>query len=284
MSTVSENIKYLRKLKGYTQEQFAQRIGIKRSLLGAYEEARANPNEIYLDSMAEVLGVDVEHLLHENLKEKGRRLGAGMIMKLNPDQPDKPTSSLQEETGEVKSEESKATAASQMGLFDDSARKGSEVFRSESVNTVSNPVRETNTPHYVNPDDSELVSLLTRLLASNPDFRIFSQLDDLPTKEVSVIGKRIESAKAIVTDQTYVIVTHDNRILFRRAFNQIPIKGTVILSSDFGEKPTLELRVGEISEVYLYQANLQTAIPSVVAPVQRLKSLAEEMLQALGGR
>lgn len=56
MSTVSENIRYLRKLKGYTQEQFAERIGIKRSLLGAYEEARANPNEIYLDSMADVLG------------------------------------------------------------------------------------------------------------------------------------------------------------------------------------------------------------------------------------
>ena len=44
MSIVSNNIKYLRRLNGLTQEQFARRIGIKRSLLGAYEEARANPN------------------------------------------------------------------------------------------------------------------------------------------------------------------------------------------------------------------------------------------------
>jgi transcriptional regulator with XRE-family HTH domain len=44
MSIVSNNIKYLRRLNGLTQEQFARKIAIKRSLLGAYEEARANPN------------------------------------------------------------------------------------------------------------------------------------------------------------------------------------------------------------------------------------------------
>jgi DNA-binding XRE family transcriptional regulator len=73
MSIVSSNIKYLRKLNGMTQEQFAKRIDIKRSLLGAYEEARANPNLTNLENMAAAFGITVDNLLKndfQKLKEK----------------------------------------------------------------------------------------------------------------------------------------------------------------------------------------------------------------------
>lgn len=68
MSLVSNNIKYLRKLNGLTQEQFARRIGIKRSLLGAYEEARANPNYNNLVSMAKAFNTTVDILLKQDLQ------------------------------------------------------------------------------------------------------------------------------------------------------------------------------------------------------------------------
>ena len=68
MSLVSNNIKYLRRLNGLTQEQFARKIGIKRSLLGAYEEARANPNLTNLKNMATAFGVSVDHLLKNDLR------------------------------------------------------------------------------------------------------------------------------------------------------------------------------------------------------------------------
>ena len=38
MINVNENIRFLRKKKGWTQEKFSHKIGIKRSLVGAYEE------------------------------------------------------------------------------------------------------------------------------------------------------------------------------------------------------------------------------------------------------
>ncbi|RYF61870.1 MAG: XRE family transcriptional regulator, partial [Cytophagaceae bacterium] len=63
MTLVSNNIKYLRKLNGLTQEQFSQRIGIKRSLLGAYEEARANPNWNTLITIAKLFNTSVDQLL-----------------------------------------------------------------------------------------------------------------------------------------------------------------------------------------------------------------------------
>ncbi len=69
MSIVSSNIKYLRKLNGLTQEQFAQKIEIKRSLLGAYEEARANPNLTNLENMAAAFGISVDNLLKNDFKK-----------------------------------------------------------------------------------------------------------------------------------------------------------------------------------------------------------------------
>lgn len=68
MSIVSNNIKYLRRLNGLTQEQFARKIAIKRSLLGAYEEARANPNLTNLKNMAAAFGVSVDNLLKNDLR------------------------------------------------------------------------------------------------------------------------------------------------------------------------------------------------------------------------
>ncbi len=68
MSIVSNNIKYLRRLNGLTQEQFSRKIGIKRSLLGAYEEARANPNLTNLKNMAHAFGVSVDNLLKNDLR------------------------------------------------------------------------------------------------------------------------------------------------------------------------------------------------------------------------
>jgi transcriptional regulator with XRE-family HTH domain len=68
MSIVSNNIKYLRRLNGLTQEQFSRKIGIKRSLLGAYEEARANPNLTNLKNMAHAFGISVDQLLKNDLR------------------------------------------------------------------------------------------------------------------------------------------------------------------------------------------------------------------------
>jgi transcriptional regulator with XRE-family HTH domain len=55
-------------MNGLTQEQFARRIGIKRSLLGAYEEARANPNLDNLMNIAKIFGTTVDNLLKNDLR------------------------------------------------------------------------------------------------------------------------------------------------------------------------------------------------------------------------
>ncbi|MEK6477084.1 helix-turn-helix transcriptional regulator [Catalinimonas sp. 4WD22] len=67
MNTASQNIRYLRRKYQFTQEQMAQKLGIKRSLLGAYEEARANPRLEVLVKAAELFNVSVDQLVSKPL-------------------------------------------------------------------------------------------------------------------------------------------------------------------------------------------------------------------------
>jgi transcriptional regulator with XRE-family HTH domain len=63
MSQVSKNIRHLRKLHNYTQEEFAEILGIKRSSLGAYEEGRATPNFSTLMQLGKLFGLTIEQIV-----------------------------------------------------------------------------------------------------------------------------------------------------------------------------------------------------------------------------
>ncbi|MFZ9589911.1 MAG: helix-turn-helix domain-containing protein, partial [Chitinophagaceae bacterium] len=62
-SYAGKNLKHLRKLKGLTQEEFAQKLQIKRSLLGAYEEERAEPRIDVLEMVSDHFGISLDDLL-----------------------------------------------------------------------------------------------------------------------------------------------------------------------------------------------------------------------------
>ncbi|MBK6636142.1 MAG: LexA family transcriptional regulator [Chitinophagaceae bacterium] len=67
MSIAGQNLKYLRKLRGWTQEEFATKLGIKRSLIGAYEEERADPRLDVLEVLADIFKLSLDELLLKDL-------------------------------------------------------------------------------------------------------------------------------------------------------------------------------------------------------------------------
>lgn len=67
MSIAGQNLKYLRKLRGWTQEEFANKLGIKRSLIGAYEEERADPRLDVLEILADIFKLSLDELLLKDL-------------------------------------------------------------------------------------------------------------------------------------------------------------------------------------------------------------------------
>src|SRR5437879_2870875 len=67
MVSLNENLRALRKKLQLTQDEFAQKLGIKRSLIGAYEEGRAEPRAELLQKMAVLFGVTMESLIGVDL-------------------------------------------------------------------------------------------------------------------------------------------------------------------------------------------------------------------------
>ena len=70
MSTICNNLKHLRKQAGLTQEEFAEILGIKRSLLGAYEEKRATPKTELLAFVADRFDLTLDDLILRDLNEE----------------------------------------------------------------------------------------------------------------------------------------------------------------------------------------------------------------------
>ncbi len=70
MSIAGRNLKYLRKLRGWTQEDAANKLNIKRSLIGAYEEERADPRLEVLEKLSSIFKLSLDELLTTELSEK----------------------------------------------------------------------------------------------------------------------------------------------------------------------------------------------------------------------
>lgn len=82
-SLAGQNLKYLRKLRGWTQEEFANKLGIKRSLVGAYEEERADPRIDVLERLGDMFKLTLDDLLRKDLSEvKGNYLARRRQQKL----------------------------------------------------------------------------------------------------------------------------------------------------------------------------------------------------------
>ena len=83
MSIACQNLKYLRKLRGWTQEEFANKLKIKRSLLGAYEEERAEPRIEVLEIVGDIFKLTLDELLLKELYEsKGNYLAKRRAQKM----------------------------------------------------------------------------------------------------------------------------------------------------------------------------------------------------------
>ena len=58
---IGKKIKILRKTRGLTQEQLADKLRVKRATISNYEIGRRSPHIKELEDIAEVLGVNLEY-------------------------------------------------------------------------------------------------------------------------------------------------------------------------------------------------------------------------------
>ena len=213
MAVANQNLKYLRKLRGWTQEEFAQKIGIKRSLVGAYEEERAEPNYDVLETVSDLFKVSIDDLLRKDLSEtKGSYLAKRRQLK------------MMAETNVIHFVPVKAAAGYLNGYAD---------------------------PEYF--EKLPLMNLPFRIIGKHRAFPIKG--DSMPPLRDGcfVVGKFIESLKDIQNGHTYVLLTREDGVVYKRVYN----KGSIFeLHSDNKHYSPYTVKASDILEVWEFVCTL----------------------------
>lgn len=313
MSIISNNIKYLRRLNGLTQEQFSRRIGIKRSLLGAYEEARANPNYDNLLMIAKVFGVSIDQLLKQDLRRV--RDTPDLIQQapiLNPvvEPPAAPPSPA------PPPDEPKVLANLVEKYFREEPpiRHVSQKitpkpieYRSHKVASPRQPTGSEKTivqsslnhPRFSTVSYVPLVRQSEYILKCKqpeylqsleyfsvpklPDgsYRAFEISDDFVSPGSILIGSFVRNWYELQDGTQHLVVLKKGNILFRTVYNQLTAKGILILGSDIPRIPTQEVVLQDIAEIWEVKAFLSFQLPQPTVPLPRIKHLVNELKEEL---
>ncbi|WP_247235128.1 helix-turn-helix transcriptional regulator [Telluribacter sp. SYSU D00476] len=329
MSIVSNNIKYLRRLNGLTQEQFARKIGIKRSLLGAYEEARANPNLTNLKNMALAFGVSVDNLLKNDLRKIRDTPELGLPLPpvhQTPPPPPPPPPLLHEPAAPQllsaildKYQRPRPTlrmVSRQVALKP--VHTGGSTYQRESVYTAksgfqppqfnnqydgaSNGVGSKHDDHQLSHQSIQWVksstvadylhnyqnpSFLNRLptfqLPNLPsgNYRAFEAGDDFAFPGALLVGSFVRNWYEIKDGTNYVFILRNQGIVYRRAYNQVKIKGILLLSSDIASVPSTEISIKDVLEVWEVKAFVSLGLPEPAPSVDRIRELVDELRHEL---
>lgn len=228
MSNIASNLKYLRKKKGLTQQQFADALEIKRASVGAYEEDRAEPKYELLRKIAEYYELSMDELANDEINEKW-----------------KPT---------PRSNASNLRVLSVTVDADDR----------ENIELV--PVKAS--AGYLNGyGDPEYVSELQKFslpMFNQGTYRAFEIKGDsmLPLASGSiVIGEYVEDWHAIKAGQTYVVVSKEDGVVYKRiAFKFKEDKGLKLVSDNKVYEPYW-VEGSDILEVWRAKAYISTEMP-----------------------
>ncbi|MFC5408427.1 helix-turn-helix domain-containing protein [Larkinella bovis] len=345
MSIVSNNIKYLRRLNGLTQEQFARRIGIKRSLLGAYEEARANPNLDNLMSIARAFNTTVDNLLKSDLRKIRETPDLSLPLAHTHSSASFPPSPLPKDLSEpdhtvapkplatVLEKYYQQPVVTQPAVFPKpipappsiklvaqrivprpvSQRDGFSPFpvptappkpQPLSFNNVHENVRTTATPEnrsatvqesthqipwvrkrqfpeyqqrYQQPDFLNRLAVLQLPLLPPDHYRAFDSGDEFTFPGALLIGKFIRNWYEIADGKLFVLLVHGQGIICRRVFNQVKLKGTLLLSSDIASISTREVPIRDVLEVWEVAAFISQQMPEATPSLDGIRTLVEDL-------
>ncbi len=222
MSLAGRNLKYLRKLRGWTQEEFAGKLKIKRSLLGAYEEERAEPRLEVLGMLSNIFKLSLDDLLLKDLSDtKGSYLSRRRAQKM--------------ETG------------------------GSE------IHLVPVKAAAGYLAGYADPEFVDELNTFTLPMLAPGNYRAFEIIGDsmLPTPSGSVIvGEKVEKLEEIKTNHTYIVVSRQEGIVYKRIMKNNRAKSKWTLISDNPTYQPYNVEADDIIEIWqahmiITKANVQ---------------------------
>ncbi len=238
MSIAGKNLKYLRKLRGWTQEEFATRIRIKRSLLGAYEEERADPRIEVLEIVGEMFKLTLDELLRKDLSETR---GSNYLAKRRAQK-------LANGSAEILMVPVKAAAGYLAG--------------------------------YADPEFLDELNTFTLPMLAPGSYRAFEIVGDsmLPTTSGSVIvGEKVDDLEDIKSNNTYVVVSRNEGIVYKRVMKNNKLKNKLMLISDNTAYQPYQVNAEDVIEVWKAQMVISKANAAQRWDVDQLASLVNNL-------
>jgi len=214
MSQAGQNLKYLRKLRGWTQEEFAVKLGIKRSLIGAYEEERADPRLEVLEIVGDIFKLSLDELLLKDLSNTGSNyLAKRRQQKM-----------MTADRNIIHFVPVKAAAGYLAGYAD------SEFI--DELNTFTLPM----------------------LSGGNyRAFEIIGD-SMLPTPSGSIIvGEKIDNNEDVKNDQAYIVVSRHEGIVYKRIVKNNKAKNKLTLVSDNPQYQPYQVNTEDVLELWQAQ-------------------------------
>lgn len=234
MSYISNNIKFLRKKNYYTQETFAEALDIKRSLVGAYEEGRADPRINNLIKICDLFNVSLDIFINKDV------------------------STLSEE--ELYSKEP-VTPKEKLKVLSITVDKDDQ----ENIELVPQKASAGYTNGYADPEFIEdLPRFQLPMLPKNSTYRAFEISGDsmLPLLPGTVIiGEYVEDFNYVKNGNTYILVTEKEGIVYKRVFNYLEEKGKLYLVSDNKSYSPYDVAANDIVEIWEAKAFISVNFP-----------------------
>lgn len=250
MANISDNLRYLRKKKGLTQQQFADLMEIKRSLVGAYEEDRADPRYDLLKKFALFYELTIDELINERINDKWKP---------------KP--------------KSEASNLRVLSISVDSQDR-------ENIELV--PVKAS--AGYLNGyADPQFISELPKFhlpFLKQGTFRAFEIKGDsmlpLPSETI-VIGEYLENWNDLKPGETYVFITKDDGVVYKRAGNKFKENKPVKLISDNPVFDPYTVSSEDILEIWKSKAYISTVFPEPVSEptMESITSMMAQMQKSI---
>jgi transcriptional regulator with XRE-family HTH domain len=245
MSKISSNIKFLRKKKGLTQQQFADQVGIKRSLVGAYEEERAEPKYELLKQLAIFFDVSIDDFINETIDEKWAPKPKGnpanlRVLSISVDKDDNENIELVP---------MKASAG--------------------YLNGYADPEFVAQLPKFYLP------------MFKQGTYRAFEIKGDsmLPLQSGTIIiGEYQENWADVKVGETYVFITKSDGVVYKRAGNKYKEGRKMKLISDNTVYEPYEVDAEDLLEVWKAKAYISTNLPQPT-PEPTMESLTSMMAQ-----
>ena len=240
MSIAGQNLKYLRKLRGWTQEEFAAKLGIKRSLLGAYEEERAEPRLEVLETIGDMFKLTLDELLRKELSDTK---GGSYLSKRRAQK-------LAAASNEIQLVPVKAAAGYLAGYADPE-------FLDE-LNTFTLPM--------LAPGNYRGIS------------RLSGDSDAANRRSGSVIvGEKIDDLEEVKSNQNYVVVSGYEGIVYKRVMKNNKSKNKYTLVSDNTAYQPYNVNAEDVLEVWKAQMIISKANTQQRWDVNQLASLVSNL-------